>query len=121
MSKNRIWFRIKAINLSNRPKEGSHLLLKFSIVIPYFPSYRFKRPIYLFNLFIYSNRPKEGNHTFLDDYREAEAIGKKEGDCMTAYPQCPVSIFNFIPDVYTKDDQVAGNTFFGVVQAKHKR
>jgi hypothetical protein len=53
----------------------------------------------------------------LEDYREAESIGKKEGDCMTAYPQCPVSIFNFIPDVYTKDDQVAGNTFFGVVHA----
>jgi hypothetical protein len=63
----------------------------------------------------------------LDDYREAEAIGKKEGDCMTAYPQCPVSIFNFIPDVYTKDDQVNGTCICyvehlaGVVDSKHKR
>ena len=52
------------------------------------------------------NSPKDGNHSFLDEYRRAESIGKNEGDCMAAFSQCPVSIFNFIPDVYTKDDQV---------------
>ena len=52
------------------------------------------------------NRPHEGNDTFLSEYREAETIGRSDGDCSDAYHQCPISVFNFIPDVYTKDDQV---------------
>jgi hypothetical protein len=52
-------------------------------------------------------RPQEGNDTFLTDYREAETIGRGGGDCGDAYPECPISVFNFIPDVYTKDDQVS--------------
>merc|ERR1712156_140199 len=51
-------------------------------------------------------RPKNGTHEALDEYRKAETIGEEQGDCWSFYPQCPFSIFNIIPDVYTKDDQV---------------
>ena len=51
-------------------------------------------------------RPKKDNLTALDEYRKAETIGEEQGDCWSFYPQCPFSIFNIIPDVYTKDDQV---------------
>jgi len=50
--------------------------------------------------------PKKDNLTALDEYRKAETIGEEQGDCWSFYPQCPFSIFNIIPDVYTKDDQV---------------
>ena len=51
-------------------------------------------------------RPKKDNLTALDDYRRAETIGEEHGDCWSFYPACPFSIFNIIPDIYTKDDQV---------------
>ena len=51
-------------------------------------------------------RPKKDNITALDDYRRAETIGEEQGDCWSFYPACPFSIFNIIPDIYTKDDQV---------------
>jgi len=50
--------------------------------------------------------PKKGYLTALDEYRKAETIGAEQGDCWSFYPKCPFSIFNFIPDVYTKDDKV---------------
>merc|ERR1712226_1534500 len=50
--------------------------------------------------------PKKDNLTALDDYRRAETIGEEHGDCWSFYPACPFSIFNIIPDIYTKDDQV---------------
>ena len=53
-----------------------------------------------------NSRPKKDNLTALDEYRKAETIGEEQGDCWSFYPQCPFSIFNIIPDVYTKDDQV---------------
>ncbi len=52
------------------------------------------------------NRPKEGNHTFLEDYQKAEQFGRDGGDCWSEYSECPISIFNFIPDIYTKEDTV---------------
>ncbi len=53
------------------------------------------------------NRPKRDyNHTGLDDYREAEKLGEEKGECWSHYPECPLSIFNIIPDVYTKDDTI---------------
>ena len=55
---------------------------------------------------IWNNRPKKDNITALDEYRKAETIGEEQGDCWSFYPQCPFSIFNIIPDIYTKDDQV---------------
>ena len=51
-------------------------------------------------------RPKKDNLTALDEYRRAETIGEEHGDCWSFYPACPFSIFNIIPDIYTKDDQV---------------
>ena len=56
-------------------------------------------------------RPKKDNLTALDEYRKAETIGEEQGDCWSFYPQCPFSIFNIIPDVYTKDDQVKNSYF----------
>lgn len=53
-----------------------------------------------------SVRPKEGNHTFLEEYRQAEQFGREGGDCWSEYSECPISVFNFIPDVYTKNDEV---------------
>ena len=44
--------------------------------------------------------------TELEEYKRAEIIGEEHGDCWSFYPSCPFSIFNIIPDVYTKDDQV---------------
>jgi len=51
-------------------------------------------------------RPKNGTHEALEEYKKAEKIGEEQGDCWSFYPECPFSIFNIIPDVYTKDDQV---------------
>jgi len=51
-------------------------------------------------------RPKNGTHEALEDYKRAEKIGEEQGDCWSFYPDCPISIFNVIPDVYTTDDQV---------------
>ena len=51
-------------------------------------------------------RPKNGTHEGLEEYKKAELIGEEQGDCWSFYPECPFSIFNIIPDVYTKDDQV---------------
>lgn len=50
--------------------------------------------------------PKKDNLTALEEYRKAESIGEEHGDCWSFYPKCPFSIFNIIPDIYTKDDQV---------------
>lgn len=51
-------------------------------------------------------RPKNGTHEALEEYKRAEKIGEEHGDCWSFYPECPISIFNVIPDVYTTDDQV---------------
>ena len=51
-------------------------------------------------------RPKNGTHEALEEYKKAEKIGEEQGDCWSFYPECPISIFNVIPDVYTTDDQV---------------
>ena len=51
-------------------------------------------------------RPKNGTHESLEDYKRAEKIGEEQGDCWSFYPECPISIFNVIPDVYTTDDHV---------------
>merc|ERR1739846_207828 len=51
-------------------------------------------------------RPKNGTHEALEEYKKAEKIGEEQGDCWSFYPECPISIFNIIPDVYTTDDQV---------------
>jgi len=50
--------------------------------------------------------PKKDNLTALDEYRKAETIGEEHGDCWSFYSACPFSIFNIIPDIYTKDDQI---------------
>ena len=52
------------------------------------------------------SRPKNGTHEALEEYKKAEKIGEEQGDCWSFYPECPISIFNVIPDVYTTDDQV---------------
>lgn len=51
-------------------------------------------------------RPKNGTHESLEDYKRAEKIGEEQGDCWSFYSDCPFSIFNIIPDVYTTDDHV---------------
>lgn len=51
-------------------------------------------------------RPKQSNLTVMQDYIMAEQIGLKKGNCLKVFPQCPISLFNFLPDVYTKDDEV---------------
>merc|ERR1719384_946808 len=51
-------------------------------------------------------RPKNGSHVTLEEYKKAEKIGEEQGDCWSFYPECPLSIFNVIPDVYTTDDHV---------------
>jgi len=58
-------------------------------------------------------QPKRGdNTTLLEDYHRAQDIGAdsaangNKGDCWSFYPNCPLSLFNFIPDVYTKDDHI---------------
>ena len=56
-------------------------------------------------MFFFS-RPKNGTHEALEEYKKAEKIGEEQGDCWSFYPECPISIFNVIPDVYTTDDQV---------------
>jgi len=54
-------------------------------------------------------QPKRGdNTTLLEDYHRAQDIGAesaangKDGDCWSFFPNCPLSLFNFIPDIYTK-------------------
>ena len=49
--------------------------------------------------------PKSDPHTKLDEYKRAAEIGSNEGDCWSFYPDCPFSIFNIIPDVYTENDR----------------
>ena len=61
--------------------------------------------VYFFFNPIFS-RPKNGTHEALEEYKKAEKIGEEQGDCWSFYPECPISIFNVIPDVYTTDDQV---------------
>ena len=33
-------------------------------------------------------------------------IGEEHGDCWSFYPDCPISIFNVIPDVDTTEDKI---------------
>jgi len=49
---------------------------------------------------------REGNTTGLSDYHLAADRGLEDGDCWSFYPSCPFSIFNIIPDVYTKDEEI---------------
>ena len=51
-------------------------------------------------------RPKNGTHEALEEYKKAVKIGEEQGDCWSFYPECLISIFNVIPDVYTTDDHV---------------
>ena len=51
-------------------------------------------------------RPKNGTKESLEEYRKAVKIGEEQGDCWSFYPDCPVSIFNIIPDVYTTEDTI---------------
>ena len=64
----------------------------------------FKSSIFcnIFNNF----RPKNGTKESLEEYRKAVKIGEEQGDCWSFYPDCPVSIFNIIPDVYTTEDTI---------------
>ena len=56
---------------------------------------------------IFNNfRPKNGTKESLEEYRKAVKIGEEQGDCWSFYPDCPVSIFNIIPDVYTTEDTI---------------
>ena len=64
-------------------------------------------------------RPKKDNLTALDDYRRAETIGEEHGDCWSFYPACPFSIFNIIPDIYTKDDQVTNMVIKYIIYFYH--
>jgi hypothetical protein len=41
----------------------------------------------------------------LDDYKEAAKIGENDGECWSFYPDCPFSVFNVIPDVYTETER----------------
>ncbi len=50
-------------------------------------------------------RPKSESHSRLDEYREAKRLGAEGGDCMDAYQDCPVSIFNAFPDVYAEEER----------------
>ncbi|XP_040564305.1 uncharacterized protein [Lepeophtheirus salmonis] len=59
-------------------------------------------------------RPKKGYHSELLDYKKAEKLGSETGKCWSHYPNCPISIFNIIPDLYTKDDVVNINFDGGV-------
>ena len=49
--------------------------------------------------------PKNDNHTLLEEYKEAARLGEEQGDCWSFYPECPLSVFNVIPDVYTEKDR----------------
>merc|ERR1712156_832909 len=51
-------------------------------------------------------KPKNGTKELLEEYRKAVKIGEEQGDCWSFYPDCPVSIFNIIPDVYTTEDTI---------------
>lgn len=41
----------------------------------------------------------------MDDYKKAAKVGLNEGECWSFYPDCPFSIFNVIPDVYTETER----------------
>ena len=43
--------------------------------------------------FLDSPSHKLGSGPGLDEYREAEKLGAVEGDCVSAYPECPISLF----------------------------
>lgn len=48
--------------------------------------------------------PKSDDHSELEDYKEAARIGESgTEECWSAYSKCPLSVFNVIPDIYTKD------------------
>ncbi|XP_043190103.1 uncharacterized protein LOC122364099 [Amphibalanus amphitrite] len=50
--------------------------------------------------------PKEGNYDFLSDYQQARQLGAEAGGrqrCRAAYSECPLSVFNFIPDMLGED------------------
>ncbi|XP_059098030.1 uncharacterized protein LOC131892250 isoform X2 [Tigriopus californicus] len=48
--------------------------------------------------------PKSDDHSELADYKEAARVGESETEeCWSVYSKCPLSIFNVIPDIYTKD------------------
>lgn len=49
---------------------------------------------------------REGNTTGLTEYQLAADRGLMGGDCWSHYPDCPFSIFNIIPDIYTKDEEI---------------
>ena len=51
-------------------------------------------------------RPKNGTKESLKEYRRAVKIGEEHGDCWSFYPDCPISIFNVIPDVDTTEDKI---------------
>ncbi len=51
------------------------------------------------------HRPKSDRDSRLDAYHAARRIGVEGGDCWDEFPDCPVSIFNIIPDVYTEREQ----------------
>ena len=53
-----------------------------------------------------SFRPKKASHVSLEEYKRAEKIGEEQGDCWSFYPECVISVFNIIPDIYTTDDHV---------------
>lgn len=42
----------------------------------------------------------------MQDFITAEKIGLEKGNCGKVFRQCPISLFHFLPDVYTKDDEV---------------
>ena len=53
-----------------------------------------------------SRRPKEGDFDFLSDYQQARQLGAEAGGrqrCRPAYSECPLSVFNFIPDMMGED------------------
>ena len=52
------------------------------------------------------HRPKEGNFEFLTEYQQARQLGAEAGGrqrCRAAFPECPLSVFNFIPDMLGED------------------
>ncbi len=55
--------------------------------------------------FLFPRSPKSGSHSRLEEYRKAKQLGEEGGECWSEYGECPVSIFNIIPDVYTEEDR----------------
>ncbi|XP_037081183.1 uncharacterized protein LOC119101901 [Pollicipes pollicipes] len=57
-------------------------------------------------LITYFLTPKEGDFSFMSDYQQARQLGAQPGGrdrCRPAYPECPLSVFNFIPDMLGED------------------